>query len=66
MMQISITWIVTYSDPDRPVDGIIKTRQFPTYVEAKKFVDELNSYAPNAFAVQLVKQTSTTERERIH
>lgn len=53
-------YIVQYDDPDRPSDGIRKTRQFSTQAQAESFVGRLGDHVSN---VRIIHQITKTIRE---
>lgn len=66
MIQISLTYIVQYDDPDRTVEGLTKTRHFPSEQESREFVQRLHDMAPRATNVQIIRQKTTQERTNIY
>lgn len=66
MIQTTVTYIVQYDDPDRTVDGVTKTRHFPSEQESREFVQRLDQMAPNAKNVQIIRQKTTQERTNIY
>ncbi len=62
-MTYVVEYIVQYTDPDRPVDGPVKTRHFPSRGAAESFLETLDRLAPKAHSIQFTRQTTTTVRE---
>lgn len=64
MKTTTVTFAVSFYDPDRPVEGHVKTRQFPTEHQAREFIHEtLYKLAPKATSVKLIQ--ITCERKEI-
>ena len=61
----TLTFMVTYTDPDRPVDGPTKTRHFPNEEEARAFLHTLDSLAPNAYGIKLERWETVTRKETL-
>lgn len=66
MRQEIVTFIVNYTDPDRPVDGARKTRHFATEDEARTFITRLDTLAPNADGIVLTRQISSIRKDILY
>lgn len=62
---ITTMYIAQYVDPDKPIDGTLKTRHFASRGEAERFVERLDTFAPNAYDVKIIKQETEITRTRV-
>lgn len=61
----TVSYIVRYIDPDRPSEGVEKTRLFESFEKAQEYVEHLDRSSPNARDVKIIKQESTVIRTRV-
>lgn len=61
--ETTVLYIVTYIDPDRPVDGEAKTRHFMIESDAREFCADLPTRAPNARHIKLTRRVTTIKEE---
>ena len=64
-MTTTVDYILQYEDPDRPVDGMTKTRYFLSEADAREFLERLPSMAPRAYGIKLERWTRTTKKEQL-
>lgn len=64
-IETTVDYILTYNDPDRPVEGAVKTRYFLSEEDARYFIERLPNIAPRAHGIKLERWTRTVKKETL-